>query len=213
MTTGPSVHTLPPSCAAKAQQAPSHGQVSAKQSFSLTDLLLGGIRGIGILLMLTLGLSLINQAHANERLIILVRHAETAAQPSEDPQLSAAGEIRAIALITALTRTPLSQIVATQFQRTQQTVAPIANARHLPITLVSAQLPIQTHIQQMVEQVHAVKGNTLIAGHSNTLPLIIKSLGGPQIKPIAEDDYSQLFLLSINQDQIASLISTRYGQE
>lgn len=160
-----------------------------------------------------LGLMPLSQAVAESRLIILVRHAEKADAPADDPQLSSQGESRALTLITALSRTPLSQVIATQYRRTQQTLVPIAEARHLPITIVPAKSPIEEHIQQIVEQVHAVKGNTLVAGHSNTVPLIIKALGGPEIPTINEDDYSQLFLLSLNDGQSASLIATRYGQE
>ncbi|MGI2168233.1 SixA phosphatase family protein [Shewanella oncorhynchi] len=160
-----------------------------------------------------LGFTPISQAHAKSRLIILVRHAEKADTPANNPQLSPKGEIRAASLITALSRTPLSQLIATQYLRTQQTLAPIAEDRHLPVTIVEAAKPIEGHIQHIVEQVHAVKGNTLIVGHSNTVPLIIKALGGPEIQAISEDDYSQLFLLSLNDDQPASLIATRYGQE
>nr|WP_320126718.1 histidine phosphatase family protein [uncultured Shewanella sp.] len=167
----------------------------------------------GLVFFTCLGLAPINPAHAENRLIILVRHAEKADTPANDPQLSPKGEMRATSLITALSRTPLSQLIATQYQRTQQTLAPIAEARHLPVTIVEAAKPIEEHIQLIVEQVHAVRGNTLIAGHSNTVPLIIKALGGPEVQEIGEEDYSQLFLLSLNDGQPASLIATRYGQE
>ncbi|MCH1929521.1 histidine phosphatase family protein [Shewanella sp. A25] len=155
----------------------------------------------------------ISSAYADDRLIVLVRHAEKSDYPIGDPVLSSAGEVRAISLITALKRTPLSQLIATQYQRTQRTLAPIAEARHLAVTVIPAQKPIEGHIQQIVEQVHAVKGNTLIVGHSNTIPLIITALGGPELNAMAEDDYSQLFLLSIQDGQKASLIITHYGQE
>lgn len=168
---------------------------------------------IGLLLFTSIGLSPINQAVADNRLIILVRHAEKADATAGDPPLSANGNLRAQALISALKRTSISQLIATQYQRTQQTLLPISTDRHLPITVVEAEKPIEAHIQKVVEQVHAVKGNSLIAGHSNTLPLIIKALGGPEIPAISEDDYSQLFLLSINDGQPASLLSTRYGLE
>ena len=166
-----------------------------------------------LVVFISLGLTSINYAIADNRLIILVRHAEKAESPAADPSLSPAGEIRATALISTLNRTPLSQLIATQYQRTQQTLTPIAQARHLPVTVVPATKAIATHVQQIAEQVYAVKGNTLIAGHSNTVPLIIKALGGPEIPAISEDDYGQLFLLSLNEGQPASLISTRYGQE
>lgn len=167
----------------------------------------------GFLLLLCFAASSINQAVADTRLIVLVRHAEKINLQIDDPQLSPQGEMRAVALITALNRTPLSQLIATQYQRTQQTLSPMSNVRHLPVTIVPAQKPIEEHIQQIVEQVYAVKGNSLIVGHSNTIPLIIKALGGPEISAINEDDYSQLFLLSIGESQAASLIATRYGQE
>ncbi|MGR6500939.1 histidine phosphatase family protein [Shewanella sp. Koi 1] len=168
---------------------------------------------LGLLLFTGIGLSPINQAFADNRLIILVRHAEKAEAPAGDPTLSDDGHARAIALVSALQRTQISQLIATQYQRTQQTLLPMSSERHLPITVVAAEKPLEAHIQQIVEQVHAVKGNSLIAGHSNTVPLIIKALGGPDIPTIAEDDYSQLFLLSIHDGQPASLISTRYGHK
>lgn len=168
---------------------------------------------LGLLLFTSIGLSPINQAFADNRLIILVRHAEKADAPAGDPTLSDDGHARALALVSALQRTQLSQLIATQYQRTQQTLLPMSSERHLPITVVAAEKPLEAHIQQIVEQVHAVKGNSLIAGHSNTVPLLIKALGGPEIPTIAEDDYSQLFLLSIHDGQPASLISTRYGHE
>lgn len=167
----------------------------------------------GLLLFSSIGLCPINQAFADNRLIILVRHAEKADAPAGDPTLSDDGHARALALVSALQRTQISQLIATQYQRTQQTLLPMSAERHLPITVVAAEKPLEAHIQQIVEQVHAVKGNSLIAGHSNTVPLIIKALGGPEIPTIAEDDYSQLFLLSIHDGQPASLISTRYGHE
>lgn len=168
---------------------------------------------LGLLLFTSIGLCPINQAFADNRLIILVRHAEKAEAPAGDPTLSDDGHARALALVSALQRTQISQLIATQYQRTQQTLLPMSSERHLPITVVAAEKPLEAHIQQIVEQVHAVKGNSLIAGHSNTVPLIIKALGGPEIPTIAEDDYSQLFLLSIHDGQPASLISTRYGHE
>jgi len=168
---------------------------------------------LGLLLFSAMGVSPVNLVWAEGRLIILVRHAEKADDPTADPQLSPDGNQRALALVSALTRTPLSQLIATQYQRTQLTLEPMSAERHLPITVVAAEKPLEAHIQQIVEQVHAVKGNSLIAGHSNTVPLIIKALGGPEIPNISEDDYSQLFLLSINDGQPASLISTRYGNE
>ncbi|MFB2802663.1 histidine phosphatase family protein [Shewanella seohaensis] len=168
---------------------------------------------LGLLLFTSIGLSAINQAFADNRLIILVRHAEKADAPAGDPTLSDDGHARALALVSALQRTQISQLIATQYQRTQQTLLPMSAERHLPITVVAAEKPLEAHIQQIVEQVHAVKGNSLVAGHSNTVPLIIKALGGPEIPTIAEDDYSQLFLLSIHDGQPASLISTRYGHE
>lgn len=167
----------------------------------------------GLLLFTSIGICPINQAFADNRLIILVRHAEKADAPAGDPTLSDDGHARAIALVSALQRTQISQLIATQYQRTQQTLLPMSSERHLPITVVAAEKPLEAHIQQIVEQIHTVKGNSLIAGHSNTVPLIIKALGGPEIPTIAEDDYSQLFLLSIHDGQPASLISTRYGHE
>lgn len=168
---------------------------------------------LGLLLFTSIGLCPINQAFADNRLIILVRHAEKADAPAGDSTLSDDGHARALALVSALQRTQISQLIATQYQRTQQTLLPMSSERHLPITVVAAEKPLEAHIQQIVEQVHAVKGNSLIAGHSNTVPLLIKALGGPDIPTIAEDDYSQLFLLSIHDGQPASLISTRYGHK
>lgn len=166
-----------------------------------------------IITLLALCLMPFKPAMAEEHVVVLVRHSEKAAEIANDPPLSAQGNMKAKALVTALDGTSFSQLIATQFKRTQQTLTPISQARHLPVTVIAAQKDLNEHIAHIVAQVHAVQGNSLIAGHSNTVPLIIKALGGPDVPAIAEDDYSQLFILSLSDEHTASLIATRYGQK
>src|SRR5688572_14937113 len=60
--------------------------------------------------------------------VLLVRHAEKAAQPADDPPLTAEGEARAQALVQVARDAGVTAIVTTQFQRTRLTGAPLAQA-------------------------------------------------------------------------------------
>lgn len=65
---------------------------------------------LGLLVFTAMGVSPVNLVWAEGRLIILVRHAEKADAPTADPQLSPDGNQRALALVSALTRTPLFSV-------------------------------------------------------------------------------------------------------
>ncbi|QYJ85465.1 histidine phosphatase family protein [Shewanella mesophila] len=142
--------------------------------------------------------------------VILVRHAEkTIGQ--KDPSLTAMGRIRAKQLVTTLAKTELTLAISTQFARTKETLIPITDAQKIPLLMIPATKDINRHIEQIVEKVKQHDGNIIVAGHSNTIPLIIASLGGPKIPMLSEDEYDKLFILSIPQSGAVSLIQTQYG--
>ncbi len=129
--------------------------------------------------------------------VYLVRHAEKAtsplgAPPDKDPPLSAAGVARAEGLRAALDAVDLSAIFASEFKRTQQTVAPCAEARGLMVEVVKADdtktlvVKIRQHLGRAV----------LVAAHSNTVPEIAALLGTPQDLSLGEDDYGDLFTIT-----------------
>jgi len=62
-------------------------------------------------------------------LIMLVRHAERASQPKDDPPLSAAGTQRAEDLKAVLSHTKLTAIITTQYLRMHDTAHPTARRR------------------------------------------------------------------------------------
>src|SRR5437667_6208314 len=68
--------------------------------------------------------------------IILVRHGERANQAADSP-LSDAGFARAKELARILSDVNLNAIYATQFVRTQETVAPLAAARNLRPVIIN----------------------------------------------------------------------------
>lgn len=142
--------------------------------------------------------------------VILIRHAEKATN-GRDPSLTIQGKLRAQALVETLTNTPLSLAIATQYLRTQETLAPIVSARQLPLVIVDAGPDLTKHVQAIVEQVNQHEGNVIIAGHSNTLAPIIYALKGPKIQQLKENEYNQLYILSVPQDGASSLIKTQYG--
>ena len=51
-----------------------------------------------------------------------------------------------------------------------------------------------------------------MVGHSNTVPMIIAELGGPGDVFLTEEDYGDLFILTLDADgNFAGIERTRYG--
>lgn len=146
--------------------------------------------------------------------IIFVRHAEKEALPAEDPGLSPAGMRRAAELSRQLAEADVIQgidaIYATPFRRTQETAQPLAAALDLPIT--SYEPDDNDAVLQDILTKH--KGEIiLVVGHSNTLPNLIADLGASKrVPPIEENEYDNLYLVSIPWFGKTKTIRLRYGE-
>lgn len=140
--------------------------------------------------------------------VILVRHAEKA-DDSRDPELSAAGQARAELLARMLMHADVRGLLASEFQRTQQTLRPLAEALGLPIRIVPADQP-----QEALAV--AVRGNrghsTVIASHSDRIPVLLRELAGVEIEPIAEDEYNRLYVVTMLDKGKVRVLELRYGE-
>jgi len=145
--------------------------------------------------------------HAEPELVLLVRHAERAAEPQGDPELSAEGRQRAQALATALADAGVKNIITTQFQRTRQTAAPLAAARGVTPQVLEAKRG-EDHIAAVTAAVRQMNGVVLVVGHGNTVPQIAAALAGSADKPIDFCETSYSHLLAV---QGRHLLRARYG--
>jgi phosphohistidine phosphatase SixA len=131
---------------------------------------------------------------AAQDVVFVVRHAERAdagmMKGMEDPPLSAEGQERANRLAAMLRSADITHVFATQFKRTQMTAQPLATAEHLDVTTVTAK-----DIDALVQQLAAAKGPSLVVGHSDTVPKILKALGARDDVSIGENEYDNLFLV------------------
>src|SRR5437016_80269 len=104
--------------------------------------------------------------------VVIVRHAEKAANGGNDPDLSSAGRARAETLAQILKDSGITAIFTSEFKRTQETAAPTATSAHVMPTVVSAK-----DTAALVEKLHQLNGNALVVGHGDTIPNIVKALG------------------------------------
>ena len=125
--------------------------------------------------------------------IFLVRHAEKATPGGNDPDLSVAGQKRAEALARILKDSQITAVFVTEFKRTQETAAPTAKAAQVNPTVVPA-----NDVAGLAAKVRALNGNALVVGHGNTIPDLIKALAITTPITIPEDDYSELFVVSLD---------------
>jgi broad specificity phosphatase PhoE len=143
--------------------------------------------------------------------IVIVRHAEKALGTIEDPPLSPEGEQRSerLALMfgEAAGAGHLDAIFVTNTRRTQQTAAPLAARLHLVPVVLPAGDVADTAKRLLREH----RGGTVIfVGHSNTIPELVRELSGKQIELIKEEDYSEIYVLSVPRFGDASLVRIRY---
>jgi broad specificity phosphatase PhoE len=132
-----------------------------------------------------------------QKLVFVVRHAERADGGSmspnaqTDPLLSAAGEARARKLAVALAAAQIKAIYTTEYKRTQDTAKPLASALNVTPDVVKSgdTAALVAHMKLM----HS-SDIVLVVGHSNTMPAIIKALGGPDLT-IPDSDYDDIIIV------------------
>jgi len=133
------------------------------------------------------------------RSVIVLRHAEKAAEGGQDPQLSARGRERAAEVARLLAKVQPTAIYASNFLRTQETVAPLAAATGVRVTTVPA-----SEQDRLVEACKALEdGQTLVVcGHSNTVPKLLRALGAEPAaldakQNIPDDAYTRVYILTL----------------
>ena len=126
--------------------------------------------------------------------IFLVRHAEKAQNGGKDPALSEAGVARAEMLTKILSDAGITAVYTTEFKRTQQTAAPLAKALGINLTTVPA-----VDMALLVSKLRDRKENALVVGHGNTIPDVIKALGIATPINIGENDYDNLFIVTVDE--------------
>jgi 2,3-bisphosphoglycerate-dependent phosphoglycerate mutase len=146
--------------------------------------------------------------------VIFVRHAEKMATPENDPGLSPAGERRVAELTRQLVDADVvagvDAVYSTPFRRTEETARPIAEALGLPLNAYDA-ADTEAIMEHIVQQ-H--KGKIiLVVGHSNTLPALIGNMGASKKVPeIDDDEYDNLYIVSIPWFGKTKTIRLRYGE-
>jgi phosphohistidine phosphatase SixA len=134
--------------------------------------------------------------------IFIVRHAEKMDE-SRNPELSEVGKQRALNLAKHLRDAEIKRVYATEFKRTQMTAEPIAQKQEVAITAYAARDSFG-----LGNALLATPVNTLVVGHSNTVNEVLKGLGIVGIKPLADDEYDRLIIVSLNAHSQLGLAAT-----
>ena len=142
--------------------------------------------------------------------VYVVRHAEKVTDAgATDPALTASGSERARALAKTLRSVKLSAIYATEYQRTRLTVEPTAKRMKIEPTVVKAastkELAARLQERPRGEAV-------LVAGHSNTVPDLLRALGVTERISIQEADYDDLFVVVPRENGPPALLRLHYGE-
>jgi broad specificity phosphatase PhoE len=141
--------------------------------------------------------------------LLIVRHADRAGR---DDALTPRGVTRAVALAHAMAKAELVAIYHSDTVRARDTAAPLA-------ALLGATPKVRpaADVSSLVREVFAEHrgGRVLIVGHSNTVPQIIGAAGGPAVADIPENEFDNLFVLTVCgcTERRASLVRLRYGAD
>lgn len=144
--------------------------------------------------------------------VVLVRHAERADDgTTRDPDLSDAGRERAAAL--AETVTGLDAIYATQYRRTQQTAAPLAERSGVPVTTFDVEGGAEAYAEAQARRIreeHAGEA-VLVVSHSNTVARLAAELAGAPFVPLDEDEYDRIIVIVLDGDAEPRIVEARFG--
>lgn len=146
-------------------------------------------------------------------ILLFVRHAEKASDGTRDPALLPAGVERADCLARIARQLDVTHAFATDLQRTQQTLQPLADAHQLAIEVTPA-----SQTDALLAKLQALPPGSIaiVSGHSNTLPAIVSAFGTalPELDArgnIPEHEHDRLVELVVSDSGTpATLLNLRY---
>ncbi len=144
--------------------------------------------------------------------IYLVRHAEPEFPPhNEDPSnpsLNEAGKLRASELATTLVSAGITRIFSTDYNRTRETVSPLANKLNLEIELYDP-----AKLEDFVQELMTLPGSILVSGQGTSTQKLVQLLGGDSGKPIdTMREFGRLYVVVSKSDQPAITAQLQYGK-
>jgi broad specificity phosphatase PhoE len=140
--------------------------------------------------------------------VFLVRHAEKNVQSMDiDSHLTEKGHQRAAELARTLADAEIGYVYSSDFIRTRNTAAPVADQFGLEIELYETSM-----LHDLADTIKARGGRHLVVGHSNTTPILVEILGGEPGVPIVEQtEYDRLYILTIINGEVNTVL-LRYGE-
>jgi len=145
-------------------------------------------------------------AAEDSTLVFLVRHAEKTDE-GRDPELSEAGRQRAGELAHMLRDAGIRHIHSTDFIRSRDTAAPLADLLGLDVALYDWDDP-----GEFARSLVQMGQRHLVVGHSNTTTELVALLGGdPGTEIEHAGEYDRLYLLTIDSDGKVTSLLIRYG--
>jgi phosphohistidine phosphatase SixA len=144
--------------------------------------------------------------------IVLVRHAEALVGGGSDPGLSPAGVARAqrLALLLAMPGglTRPHAIYVSDTRRSAESAAPIAAQLGIAPVVIARGDPAVTARAILDQDAGEL---TLVIGHSNTVPMLVRELTRGRFLPsIAEDDFGSVYIVSRPSFGPATALQLRY---
>jgi phosphohistidine phosphatase SixA len=139
--------------------------------------------------------------------IFLVRHAEKM-KDSSDPALTEAGHARSALLAKLLKDAKIEHIHSSNYKRTMQTAAPLAEALNIEVQLYDPR-----DLPAIALKLRQEGGRHLVVGHSNTTPQLTELLGGEGGTPIVEaTEYDRLYFVNLDARGDTSSTMLRFGE-
>ena len=176
---------------------------------------------VALIALLICVVSAFAQDDFKPKTVFLIRHAEREEEPRQDPPLKKEGVARSQELARLLGGAGIKAIYTSQFTRTKLTAEPLATKLGLTPAQISLKSsptnPRQIAEESTTEVVNKILErpgeNVLVVGHSNSIPDVIKMLGGDVVPTIDERKFDDLFIVTVYAKGKAKVTHMKYGAE
>jgi len=159
-----------------------------------------------ILFFLIASLFVACSSEQEPKTIYIVRHGEKLLS-GNDPELSVAGNARAVKLSQILADKEIKHIYSTDYKRSRLTATPTASEAGIDIETYDP----KNH-DALVDLLRKLEGNALVVGHSNTVGEVANYfLGeGDKYQDLEENEYNFIYIITLDKDGNSALVRKTY---